>query len=345
MNINILDLSLPEFEDIIVNIGEKKFRAKQIFDWIYKKNNLNLDSMSNIPSSLIEKLKPDFSIETLSIHKINHSKLDNSYKFLLKTKDNNLIEAILMLTNNRVTLCVSSMIGCPLKCKFCASGSELKFKRNLKTSEIMGQFITIQNFIQKNNIADKITNIVFMGMGEPLLNIVNIDKTLLLLTDDNSFGLSKRKISISTAGVTKGLSELINKYGVNLAVSVHFPSDKQRSKFMPINDKISLPQLIKELKKIKLGKRDYITIEYLMIDKINDTLVHAEMLQKLFSSLKIKINLIPYNPIKTFPENPSEEKQIDIFANYLRSKSIFVTVRRSKGSETQGACGQFVLKS
>lgn len=343
-NINILNLSIKELENSLTSIGEQKFRASQIFNWIYKKNILDLDLMSNLTEELRSKLKLNYNLILPQIYKTNISKQDNSYKFLLQTQDNNLIESILMLEKDRVTLCVSCMIGCPLKCKFCASGNELKFKRNLNTAEIIGQFIEIQNFIVKNNLAKKITNIVFMGMGEPLLNLENIEKAIELLTNEQAFALSKSRITISTAGIINGLSNFINKWGVKLAVSLHFPTQEQRSEFMPISKTNLLKNLITELKKIKLNKRDYITIEYLMLKDINDSLDHAKKLVNLLSTLKIKINLIPYNPIESFKQEPSSEKQINIFANYLKSKNIFVSVRRSRGQESQGACGQFALK-
>lgn len=301
--------------------------------------------MSNFSDEFKKKLEQNFVIQIPQVHEVAHSQEDNSYKFLLKTHDDKLIESILMPIENRLTICVSCMIGCPLKCKFCATGSELKFIRKLEVSEIIGQVLATQKYIQDNNILkkQKITNIVFMGMGEPLLNKENISKSIELLLDNNSFGISRNKITLSTAGITDGLSELINKYRIKLAVSLHFPTDEQRNQFMPVNQKYPLQKLITELKKINLSKKDYITIEYLMLDKINDSLEHAKQLIKLLSNLKVKINLIPYNPTKTFNAQPSTEEQINLFAKYINSKDIMITVRRSRGKKIQGACGQFAL--
>ncbi len=344
MSMNILDLSQSELEENLCSLDEPKYRATQLFNWIYKKNITCFDQMSNVPDQLKTKLNTNYTIKLPSIYKIKHSKQDNSYKFLLKTIDDNLIEAILMLEKKRATLCLSCMIGCPLKCKFCASGSELNFKRNLNASEIIGQFIQIQNYAVENKLAAKITNIVFMGIGEPLLNLKNVEKTVKVLIDKNGFGLSKNRITLSTVGINNNLAKFINKYGIKLAVSLHFPTEAQRSEFMPINKTFSLKNLLEELKQIKLNKRDNITIEYIMIKDINDDLKDAKKLISILSGLKVKINLIPYNPIASFPEHPSEEKQINIFVNYLKSKSFFVSVRRSKGLESSGACGQFALK-
>ncbi|MFH1461487.1 MAG: 23S rRNA (adenine(2503)-C(2))-methyltransferase RlmN [bacterium] len=340
---NLLNTSIEELEKHIHTAGYPKFRAKQIFDWIYKKNILDFNLMSNLPQNLKCFLSDNFSTIKPQIIDVKLSNSDNSYKFLLKTNDANLIESIAIIKEDRVTLCVSCMIGCPLGCKFCATGTELKFKRNLEVSEILGQFIDVQAFLNQNKISPKINNIVFMGMGEPFLNIENIEKSINRFTSKDGFGISKNKITISTAGITKGLSEFINKYNIKLAVSIHFPTDEQRSEFMPINKKTPLNELITELKNIKLKKRDYITIEYLMINKINDTILHAQKLKNLIKSLKVKVNLIPYNPTKMFKAESSKEYQINEFAKYLNSKSIFTTVRRSKGKEFLGGCGQFVL--
>lgn len=349
MKKNILNLSLLELEKELSKLNEKKFRAKQIFDWIYKKNIFDFESMSNLSAEFKRVLFDNFHIKTPQIFKVKYSTTDNSYKFLLKTSDKNLIESIAIIENKRVTLCLSCMIGCPVGCKFCATGTELKFKRNLDTSEILGQYIAVKNYLEEQKISDKINNIVFMGMGEPFLNVKNVEKSIELFTQKDGFNMSKSKITVSTAGVIKGplgfsLSDFINKHQVKLAVSIHFPSDEQRSKFMPINKKTPLKELIDELKKINLKKRDHITIEYLMIEKINDTLLHAQKLRNLFKSLKVKINLIPYNPVKMFLAKPSKETQITEFSNFLRSKSIFVSVRKSKGKDVLGGCGQFALK-
>lgn len=343
MKINLLNIDEKELESHINISGYPKFRAKQIFNWIYKKNIFDFKLMSNLPKDLINYLDESFLTKNLNIIDMKYSIKDNSYKFLLQTNDGNLIESIAMVKENRTTICLSCMIGCPLACKFCATGTELKFKRNLDTSEILGQFIEVQNYLNKNNISTKINNIVFMGMGEPFLNIKNIEKSINIFTSKNGLELSKNRITISTAGIINGLSDFINKHDIKLAVSIHFPTDEQRSEYMPINQKIPLKELINELKKIKLNKRNHITIEYLMIDEINDSILHAQKLKTLIQNLKVKVNLIPYNPTKMFNAKPSKEYQINEFAKYLNSKSIFTTVRRSKGKEILGGCGQFVL--
>jgi 23S rRNA (adenine2503-C2)-methyltransferase len=300
--------------------------------------------MTNIPESLRQTLDENYSFLLLNIINISHSIRDNSYKFLLETEDKKIIESICIIQKNRATLCLSCMIGCPLKCVFCATGSLVKFVRKLTSAEIIGQYCTILNYIKQNNIFNKITNIVFMGMGEPFLNIPEIEKSLDVFLDTSCLSFSRSRITISTAGVKAPIAEIINKYRVKLAVSIHFPTDELRAKYMPVAKSLSLKDLIIELKKIKLSYRDSIMIEYIMINNINDQIAHANQLVKLVSDLKVKINLIPYNPTENFPEKPSTEENINTFAQYLKNKSLMVTVRRSAGTDISGGCGQFVLK-
>ncbi|MCK4518051.1 23S rRNA (adenine(2503)-C(2))-methyltransferase RlmN [Candidatus Babeliales bacterium] len=341
---NLLDLNLEELKQKIKELGHEPYRAKQLFEWIYKKNIFDINKYSNIPQKLKDDLTKNFTIQIPEISHVSHSEKDNSYKFLLKTDDDKLVESILMLKNDRATICISCMIGCPLACKFCATGMEVGFVRKLKTSEIIGQILAIKSYAKLHSITDKITNIVFMGMGEPFLNLPAVDRTVGILISEDGFGMSKSRITISTAGPTNNIADFINKHKVKLAVSLHFPTDELRSKYMPVNKNFDLSQLVEELKKIKLSKREQITIEYMMLQNINDSIEHAKQLVRLVSSLKVKINLIPYNPTKALPVKPSDEKTINEFIKYLVSKSVPVTVRRSLGAEIEGACGQFALK-
>jgi 23S rRNA (adenine2503-C2)-methyltransferase len=340
---NIYNCTCKDLETIVLKLGEQSYRAKQIFEWLFQKQVSEFTQMSNLSSKLIEKLKTHFTMQLPKITNIRHDQNDNSYKFLLETTDKKLIESILMLSEKRATLCVSCMIGCPLKCAFCATGSALRYCRKLDTSEIIGQFLVIQSYAKKHNLAQKITNIVFMGMGEPLLNKKQVENTLDILLHTHGCALSRNRITISTAGICDGLSDLINTYRIKLAVSLHFPNDELRTKYMPINKKYPLKNLIDELKKIILAKRDNITVEYIMLNGINDTITHAKQLVKLLHGIKVKINLIPYNPTDHFKVSPSTQTQINNFAKYIRSKSIMVTIRHSKGKKIKGGCGQFVL--
>jgi 23S rRNA (adenine2503-C2)-methyltransferase len=299
--------------------------------------------MLNIPQDLKAVINEKFSLHILKIHDVAHSSVDNSYKFLLQTDDDKLIESILMIEEKRATICVSSMIGCPLACKFCATGSKIGFVRQLTPSEIVGQILVILRYAIEHRCAERISNIVFMGMGEPLLNKEAVAKSIYILTHKKCLALSPSRISVSTAGTGVGLAQFINKTGVQLAVSIHFPNDELRSQYMPVNKKFPLAELISELKKVELKKRDFILIEYLLLGGINDSLVHAKQLHKLVSDLKVKINLIPYNPTETFPATAPSEKVINEFARYLKDKGIFTSVRRSRGVDLEGGCGQFSL--
>jgi len=338
MKKNLLNFSILDLETIFLDLKEPRYRAKQLLNWIYVKKVFDIQKMSNFSEQLKTKLIEKFEIKLPQIHTFKYSKIDNSYKFIIKTSDNNFIESLAMLEDKRVTLCLSSMIGCPLKCKFCATGTLLRFKRNLECSEILGQFILVQDFLKT-----KITNIVYMGMGEPLLNRENVEKSIEILRSKDILNFSKNRITISTSGISKNLATFINKLKVKLAVSINFSTNKQRCQFMPVCEKYPLNILINELKKIILSKRDYITIEYLMINNLNDSLDDAIKLRNLFKDLKVKVNLIPYNPIKNFWGEPSSEDKINTFAKYLKSQFIFVSVRRSKGKNINGGCGQFAL--
>ncbi|MFH1831439.1 MAG: 23S rRNA (adenine(2503)-C(2))-methyltransferase RlmN [bacterium] len=342
--INLFDLTYPELEQALIDVNQPKFRAQQLCNWFYKNLVSDTKLMLNVPQDLRAILDREFLLDLPVIHDVAQSKTDESYKFLLKTRDNNLIESILMVDGERATICLSCMIGCPMACKFCATGSEVGFVRKLTTSEIVGQVLVILRYAQEHEYVQRITNIVFMGMGEPFLNKESVEKAINIFTHPKCMALSPAKISVSTAGVGPGIADFINKTQVLLAVSVHFPTNELRIKYMPANTKFPLENLIAELKKITLKKRDYIFIEYLLLAGVNDSLVQAKQLHKLIAGLKVKVNLIPYNPTATLPGQAPSEKVINEFAMYLRDKDIFTSVRRSKGLDIEGGCGQFVLK-
>jgi len=345
MEKNLFGLPLKELENILTDLEEPKFRAKQLYNWLYKKNIIDLDLMLNISKNLKEKLKTDFKITLPTIFKISKSESENSYKFLLQTEDENLIESVLMITEEHATICVSSMIGCPLKCAFCATGCELDFKRNLTSGEIIAQVFILKKYALENKLAPKITNIVFMGMGEPLLNMENLKSSLEILLSEEGFGFPHTKITISTAGITDKIRYIVEKFRIRLAVSLHFVNDTVRSQFMPVNRRFPLKNLINTLKNIELSsKRDFITIEYMMINNVNDSPEDARLLAGILEGMPVKINLIPLNPTKNFNEEPSSEENINRFVKFLWEKKIVTTVRRSKGKDINGACGQLALK-
>ncbi len=344
MKTNLIGLTLNQLQKIILDLGHKPFRAQQIMHWLYKKNIMSVEQMSNLPEAFRVQYAQIFSIDFPKIVDVAHSERDKSYKFLLQAHDDKYIESILMFCNDRATLCVSCMIGCPLRCRFCATGSELGFIRKLSSAEIIGQVLAVKQYALEKNITDSISNIVFMGMGEPFLNQEAVGSSLDILLSDYGFGYSRTRITISTAGVDTHIAQFINTYRVHLAVSLHFTNNELRSKYMPVNESFPIEKLIDELKKIKLTKRDYILIEYIMIDGINDSLEHAKQLVRILSFVKTKVNLIPYNPTKSFDAKPSTEEHLNAFAQYLQSKSIMATIRRSAGTDIEGGCGQFALR-
>jgi 23S rRNA m2A2503 methyltransferase len=342
--INLFDLPYPSLEEELRKIKQPPFRAQQISDWFYKKLVFDPALMLNIPKDLKEAIAQKFTMYMPEIDQVAHSQTDNSYKFLLKTNDDKLIEAILMLDDKHSTVCVSSMIGCPLACKFCATGTEIGFVRKLTPAEIVGQVLRILKYAQEHKLTQKITNIVFMGMGEPLLNREAVEKAIYILTHTHNFALSPSKISVSTAGVGPGIAKFVHKTRVQLAVSIHFPTHELRSEYMPINQTFPLVALVAELRKINLKRRNSIFIEYLLLQGINDSLTHAKQLLGLIGNLKVKVNLIPYNPIEKFSAEKSSEETINAFAKFLIEKGVFTTVRRSRGLDIEGGCGQFAAK-
>jgi len=341
---NLLDLTYKELKKAFESINQPGFRAKQLCDWFYKKLIFDPSLMLNFSQELRSVIQENFLLYLPTIDNVAKSKTNNSYKFLLKTNHNKPVESILMIDEKRATVCVSCMIGCPLACKFCATGSEIGFVRKLSPAEIVGQVLAVLKYAQTNGITEKISNIVFMGMGEPFLNQTAVEKSIDIFTSPECFAMSPSRIAVSTAGVGPGIARFIDKTGVRLAVSIHFATNKLRSKYMPVNKKFPLDKLIDELKKISLKKRDSILIEYLLLKGVNDSLTDAKQLALLLHPLKVKVNLIPYNPTASMPGQAPSEKTIEIFANYLRNKGIVTTVRQSKGVDVEGGCGQFALK-
>lgn len=344
MKKNILDLSFNELKELMLEFGFEKFRVAQLCDWIFKKHVFDFSKMTSFSKTMQVALSERFNFFVPQIEDVVESKKDGSYKFLFKAFDGRLIESILMIAPGRATICVSCMVGCPLKCRFCATGSEIGFVRKLDAGEIVGQFLAVEKYAMEHKLAERISNVVFMGMGEPFLNLDAVKRAVANFLDENFFGLSRSKITVSTAGVGAGIAAFINKFEINLAVSLHFPNDQLRSEYMPVNKTFPLSKLVGELQKIELGKRDCITIEYIMLAGINDQIEHATQLVKLLSKVKVKFNLIPYNQTKSIDAKPSTEKVINDFALFLKSKSFMVTVRRSRGVDVDGGCGQFALK-
>jgi len=336
MKINLKSLSEKELDKFIANLSQPPYRARQIINWIYKKHATSFDEMTDLPESFRELLKKIAFISTLKPLKRLLSK-DGTQKFLFELEDGETIESVLIPDENRLTLCISSQVGCAMGCKFCATG-KLGLRRNLSAYEIVDQVIAIQRAI---NIKQKITNIVLMGMGEPLHNFEEVIEALWRIT--NLLGFSKRKVTLSTIGIIPGIAELAKKgQRVNLAISLNATTDDVRNKIMPINQKYPLKEILSTCRKFPLEPTRRITFEYVLLEGINDSKEDALRLKRLLKGIKSKVNLIPYNPI---PEHfkhfrrPSDGKII-AFQKILHRAGITAMIRRSKGEDISAACGQ-----
>lgn len=344
----IKNFSILELQKYLVEKGEQKFRAGQIFNWIFVHRIEDFDEMENLPKRLREKLSNDFDIQTLEKIQTQDSASTATKKFLLKTHDGHNIESVVIPDGDRNTLCLSTQVGCPLDCKFCATGL-MGYKRNLTAAEIVDQFLMTEKEYGKG----KITNIVYMGMGEPLLNFDNTMKSLSLLIDDKAIGLSKNRITVSTSGIPHRIKEIADsKLGIGLALSLHSPFDDVRSKIMPINIKYPLKEVIESLKYYTSETKSRITFEYTMLKDLNDRDEDVKELARIFSQLHIKINIIPFNSIAHMNPGgisatlePTPKERIYEFAEKLRAKHITVMIRETQGDDIAAACGQLAAKN
>ena len=337
--ININELTLEELEKYIENLGEKKFHAKQIFKWLHKIGVIDFDQMTDISKSLREKLKANTYILELQVLECQTSKKDGTQKFLIKLQDDTAIESVLMKYHHGNTICVSSQVGCKMGCKFCASTKE-GFERSLIASEIEGQLQTVQRYT-----GEKISNIVYMGIGEPLDNYDNVIKSIRLINHPQGLNIGARHISLSTCGVVPNIYRLANEnIQATLSISLHATTDEKRQQMMPIARRYSIDELLTACKEyIKItGRR--ISFEYALILGENDSYEDAMALVKLLRGMLAHVNLIPVNEIKNGAYKKSKEESIERFMNTLNSCGIVTTVRRELGSDIDAACGQLRKK-
>jgi len=347
MNLNSnskLDLKglwLEDFQKLLADWKEKPFRAKQLATWIYGKRVSDFSQMTDASKSFRERLAREAYISDLRVVKTETSE-DKSVKFLFELEDRETIESVFIRDKGRNTICISSQVGCPLACAFCATGY-MGYKRNLTAGEIVDQIIQIKNKIPKS---ENVNNIVFMGMGEPFLNYDNVLKALKIMTSDFGLGLSPRRITVSTAGVTDKIYQLARDLPkVKLAISLHSPEEELRKKLMPITKKFPLKPLLEAGKFYAKNSRQRITFEYVLIKGVNDTEDIALKLAKLIQGIPCKINLILYNPIEDADfERPSMER-VNRFREILYPRAPAVTLRISKGVDIQAACGQLKTKT
>lgn len=336
--IDIKNFSLNQIEELFKSIGKEKYRARQVFRWLYNKCAEDFDEMTDLNKELKQILKEKYFIGTLKLINISDSS-DKSRKYLFETADNNYIESVLIIEKNRATICISSQIGCPMGCLFCATG-KLKFIRNLTQSEIISQVIEIKKSIKENFL--NITNIVFMGMGEPLLNLDNVLNAAEILHSELGFALAYNRITISTCGIVPGILEL-SKYRYKLAVSLNSADEAVRTKFMPVNKMYPLKKLKNALKEYYENSRNNeVTLEYILLENINTSDEDIEKLIKFIKSLgyNLKVNLIGFNMIDGLDYRSVNESDMFCVYKKLNNRKIRTTIRLSKGKDINAACGQ-----
>lgn len=341
---NIRHLNPGELEEYFETIGEKKFRARQVHEWLWQKGALTFADMTNLSKELRQRLGENFSLPSLTIDATQTS-ADGTIKTRFKTWDGHLVEGVLIPTAARYTACVSSQIGCSLSCKFCATGY-MERHRNLAFDEIYDEVILINKQCEKL-YGKKLSNIVFMGMGEPLLNYKSVLRSIEKITSPDGLSMSPRRITVSTAGVAKMIKQLGNdKVKFKLALSLHAATDAKRHEIMPINDSNNIKSLIEALNYFYKQTKNEITFEYILFNNFNDSLKDAEELIKIYRQVPADlINIIEYNPIDfaTFAK-PSEQK-IEAFMKYLEKNRVNARLRRSRGKDIDAACGQLANKN
>lgn len=336
--LNINDLSLKELEEYVESIDEKKFHAKQIFKWLHREHVESFESMTDISKSLREKLIKETYISVLEIINVQSSK-DGTHKFLIKLTDDNAIESVFMRYNHGNTLCVSTQVGCKMGCKFCAS-TKNGWTRNLLASEIEGQIIAVQKYM-----GERISNVVYMGIGEPLDNFENVIKSVELINTPEGLGIGARHISLSTSGIVPNIYKLADlNLQATLSISLHAVTDEDRRKIMPVANKYTIKDLLEACNYyiIHTGRR--ISFEFALINGVNDNEETALALAKLLRGMLAHVNLIPVNEIQDGQYKKSKEKNVEKFMNILNSSGIVTTVRRELGKDIDAACGQLRQK-
>ncbi|MCK8088391.1 MULTISPECIES: bifunctional tRNA (adenosine(37)-C2)-methyltransferase TrmG/ribosomal RNA large subunit methyltransferase RlmN [unclassified Vibrio] len=343
--VNLLDFDRKGLRKFFTEeLNEKAFRAEQVMKWIYHFGVDDFEQMNNINKKLREKLQRRCEIIAPVVSEAQHSS-DGTIKWAMSVGDQD-VETVYIPDGDRATLCVSSQVGCALECKFCSTAQQ-GFNRNLKVSEIVGQIWRASREIglEKETGRRPITNVVMMGMGEPLLNMKNLMPSLEIMLDDLGFALSKRRVTVSTSGVVSGLDQMTDNIDVALAISLHAPNDALRSQIMPINDRWDIQDFLASVRRYiasSNANRGKVTVEYVLLDHVNDDMDHARELAELMKETPCKINLIPFNPYPGSPYKKPSNSRIDRFQKTLMEYNYTVTVRKTRGDDIDAACGQLV---
>lgn len=334
---NIYDLTIEDLEDYFLSLGEKKFKAVQLFTWLYEKKIESFDEITDIKKAIIEILKRDFVIGNINLIKTERDVEVNKYLFELS--DNSLIESVLMRHDYGTSICVSSQVGCNIGCRFCESG-RLKKVRDLLPGEIIAQILKVEK-----DIKEKITHIVVMGIGEPFDNYKNVTDFIKIVNHPKGLAIGSRHITVSTSGIVPKILEFADfPYQVNLAISLHAPNNEIRSKIMPINKVYPIEKIIEALKIYYNKTKRRITFEYIMLDGINDSVENAQELVVLLKGLNCYVNLIPYNETNNIEYKRSKKEKIQKFYDIIKKNNINVTIRREFGTNISAACGQLRSK-
>jgi len=341
--IDIRKLSEQELIETLESMGEKKFRGKQVYEWLWTKRARSFDEMTNLSKPLRDKLEERFSIHVIEIADKQISD-DGTIKYAFKLKEGHVVEGVLIPTENRTTACISSQVGCSLACKFCATG-KLKLMKNLEAYEIYDQVAEIYKDAEILK-SKPLSNIVYMGMGEPLLNYKNMLFSTEQIGHDKGLGMSPKRITVSTAGIAKMIKRLgDDDVRFNLALSLHAANDKKRNEIMPINESNNLEVLAESLRYFYRKTRSRVTFEYIIFKDFNDTIEDAAELAEFAKCVPCKINIIEYNPIDDGEFQQADMDKVDDFADFLESKNLIVNIRRSRGKDIDAACGQLANKN
>lgn len=339
---DIRKLTDAEIIDFLVSKGEKKFRAKQVLEWLWQKSVTHFQDMTNLSRATRQLLEDNFTINAIEVHTSQQSN-DGTIKSAFRLFDKHIIEGVLIPAEDRMTACVSSQVGCSLTCKFCATGFMDRL-RNLDAAEIYDQVVAIKRQAEEN-YNQPLTNIVYMGMGEPLLNYANVLKSVELITSPEGLNMSPKRITVSTAGIAKMIKKLgDDEVKFNLALSLHAADEEKRNQIMPINETNSLVNLKEALQYFYKKTRNRITFEFILFHNFNDTLDDAKKLYEFTKAVPSKINIIEYNPIAEASFVNTGEDRLEAFRRYLEARDVIVNVRRSRGKDIDAACGQLANK-